>query len=245
MTTDIARTWALAAVSIALYMAVVFVAAVVATHPDDVAAWAEEYAGLILGITSASLWSAYIGGRIARAHARATPKTPVTTHVYRWEAGRITGVVGDEPEIDPMAKAALEILLNGHDTETAQQADSAAMIKVMADAADACVGAMSNSDPTIMRAYAGDALQLLADALPRDKVIPTGCDPGRLPVVRLTRAITSAHDELRRLKSRYAVAMPPEAMDDAITVLTRAVGKQQTQPAAAEPSPATVGGAGG
>lgn len=245
MTTSTARTWAVAAISIALYMTVIFIAAVVATHPEQASAWARDYAGLVLGIVAASLWSAYIGGVIARAQARATPKTPVTTHIYRWEAGRITGIVGDEPEIDPTAKAALEVLLNGVGEDPAEQADSAALIKAMAAAADACVGAIANSDPTIIRAYAGDALMMLTNALPVD-VVPPGCDPDRLPVVRLTRAIQSALAEIdgswRRQETPrndgFVLAM-------VAGILTRAIEKQQTRPAAAEPSPAPVGGAGG
>lgn len=242
MTTSTARTWALAAVSIALYMSVIFVAGVVATHPQDVAAWAKEYAGLVLGITAASLWSAYVGGLIARARARSTSKSQVESHVYRWEPGRgITGVVGNEPPIDPIAAQALETLLSG----IPHEAESAGLYQTIAAAMDACTSALCAGDPTLVRAYAGDALQLLSDALPRDQVIPTGCDPDRLPVVRLTRAITSALNDLMRLRTLYRKTDEPGALNDAIAVLTQAVEKQQTQPAAAEPSPATVGGAGG
>lgn len=204
--------------------------------PEHVAPWAKTYMTPLLSLAITAAWSAYVASLIVRARARKKSKSSVTAHVYRWEPGKgIVGIVGDEPPFDPLAKDALETLLRGYGSTTPRLSPELdAAYAAMAQAFDALISAISVSDPTIIRAHAGDALQLIADAVPANRLHGLVISPADRPVLRLTRAIEQA---IKQIRESLLVNFDP-GIERAVADLTAAVARQQTQPASAEPSPA-------
>lgn len=203
--------------------------------PEHVAPWAKTYMTPLLSIAITLAWSAYIASLIVRARARKKAKSSATTHVYRWEPGKgIVGVIGDEPPISALAAEAFSTLLERLPT-TVPKAEIDRVYSAMTRAMDALIASISHNDPIIIRAYAGDALQLLSDTLPREAVESSPLiAPGDMPVLRLTRAIEQA---IKQIRGSLLVNFDP-GIERAVADLTAAIARQQTQPASAEPSPA-------